>query len=382
MNIAASRIDSRPSIDGGRSNHPPTQSEVRVGLETDFDYCSAEFRGLYESSGATAFQHPVWLKVFYSILVPGRNARALTLVGRDVNGGRLRFVLPLVERRKLAVRLVETADLGVGDYACPIVDRHWHLPQGLADLVAAALPRHDVLRIRPIREEAVNDWTVFISAPAARTDFSAHATALLPSYPDWRVNALSKGFTRYLDRKKRRLLKSGRVELRRLDEPAALREAIGRMKTLRAGRFEGDPIQTEAVERFYKEIAVGGADAGLAQTYVLSIDDQSVGCVFGLTRKGRFHYLLIGCDYDRFGRHSPGLVMYDMIIERWIQEGGESFDFTIGDEPFKADFGAVPTAMYEIEKAGTAVGRLALAAFRLRRRLRARGTAKEGRQNR
>ena len=52
-----------------------------------------------------------------------------------------------------------------------------------------------------------------------------------------------------------------------------------------------------------------------ARTYRLSLDGASVGYVFGLTWNGRFHYLLIGCDYAAHGRHSPGLILYDMIIE-------------------------------------------------------------------
>jgi CelD/BcsL family acetyltransferase involved in cellulose biosynthesis len=31
----------------------------------------------------------------------------------------------------------------------------------------------------------------------------------------------------------------------------------------------------------------------------------------------------------------------------WMTEGGTSFDFTIGDEPFKAAFGCSRTSMHE-----------------------------------
>ncbi len=348
-------------------------------METGFDYTAPEYEDIYRKSEASAFQHPLWLTYFYNLLVPSRKARNLTVTGRDPESGRLRFVLPLIGRRKFGLRLVETTDLGVSDYTCPVIDRDWPLPRDLAARVATTLPSHDVLRIRPIREEAVKDWNAVINMPASKVDFSAHATVLPSSYPDWRANAFDKSFTRYLDRKKRRFLKSGNVELQLLDDPSALRQAIGRVKALRTGRFEGDPIQTDAVERFYTEIAIHGASAGLARTYLLALDGEAVGYVFGLTVNGRFYYLLIGCDYERFGRHSPGLVMYDMIIERWIGDHGNSFDFTIGDEPFKGDFGATPTAMYEIAVGRTAVGRLALGMFRLRRRMR-RTAAGEERQ--
>ena len=142
------------------------------------------------------------------------------------------------------------------------------------------------------------------------------------------------------------------------------------MQALRAGRFEGDMIQQDFVRDVYAEVAVEGAATGFARTYSLMLGKDAVGHVFGLTHGGRFHYLLIGCDYEAHGRHSPGLILYDAIIAGWIADGGDAFDFTIGDEGFKKDFGTEPTAMFELATAPTWRGRLARAAFDARDRLR------------
>ena len=108
----------------------------------------------------------------------------------------------------------------------------------------------------------------------------------------------------------------------------------------------------------------------LARTYRLSLDGEPLGYVFGLTWSGRFYYLLIGCDYERHGKHSPGLLLYDGIIEDWLRDGGTVFDFTIGDEPFKQDFGTVATPMFALKRSASWRGRLASAAFDAREQLR------------
>ena len=84
----------------------------------------------------------------------------------------------------------------------------------------------------------------------------------------------------------------------------------------------------------------------------------------------RLLYLLIGADYDNFGRHSPGLVLYDLMMEDWLDRGGRIFDFTIGDEDFKADFGTAPTPMFILTGTPTVLGRAARLVFAIREKLR------------
>lgn len=354
-----------------RSEPVRDAGDIRVTVEPGFDFAGPEYRTLYEESDATAFQHPLWLDRFYRMLAPARRARKLVVTGRDPRDGGLRFVLPMIRRRLSGVRVVDTADLGVSDYAAPVVARDWNgLERGLASSVREALPPYDVLRIRPIRAETVSAWRAFFDIEPEELDFSAHAASLHAPFSSWRSAAYGKSFAKYLDRKKKRFLKSGAVELRVVRDPAETSASIAAIRALRAGRFTGDLIQQQATVDFYAEIAAAGAESGYGRTYKLTHDREPVGYVFGACHNGRFHYLLIGCDYERFGRHSPGLVMYDMMIEDWIDAGGEVFDFTIGDEAFKSDFATEPTGMHAMIAAASPLGKLALAAEGLRTRLR------------
>lgn len=351
-------------------HHPGGADRLHVRAEPDFDFLSEAYRGLFARSRATAFQHPVWLDAFYRNLIADRGAEKLVVCGRDGSDA-LRFALPLIRRRRSGAILVETTDLGVGDYAAPVVDTSWEPCHGLHRRVGAALPPFDILRLRPVRAEALPDWQLFFDARETQLDFSAHAVALSSSFQEWRSGVLDTGFLRMLDRKKKRFAREGGA-VARLEGADAMALAVEALAGLRAGRFEGDLIQRSAVAGFYADVARQGA-GGFARVYTASIGGDAIGHVLGIVHGGRFHYLLIGCDYARFGRLSPGMMLYDAMIEDWIGEGGTVFDFTIGDEPFKRDFGTVPTAMHQLVAPGSWRGRLALAAFEARSSLRALG---------
>lgn len=341
--------------------------EIRVRREDGFDFSSRAYLEIFEASGATAFQHPTWLRNVYGALTPYRRAEKVVVTLRH-DDGRLAGVLPLILRRKAGIRLLETTDLGVSDYAAVPLDRGVCAgivgSPALKRLVADVLPAHDILRIRPIRAEHVCDWRDLLPGAAEPLGFGAPFAPLGSDYAEWRRTRPSKSLLGRLARADKRIAKAGGAELLRLVAPVDIRGALSEIQRLRAGRFAGDLIQDDFVRDFYAAVAIDGGDEHLAEIYRLDIGGTPAGYVYGLGYRGRFYYLLIGCDYENHGRASPGLVLYDRIIADWIGRGGDVFDFTIGDEPFKADFGTETTPMFALVDAPTWRGKLALAAFR------------------
>lgn len=344
---------------------------VEISRDNSFDFLSNEYRELFNASGATAFQSPEWLAALYEELVPQRDAKKLIVVGRNSNTGKLVFVLPLIQRKIKNIVLVESSDLGVSDYSAPIIHKE-HLKDLIVDKflsknVANAIGKFDLLRIKPIREETRPLWELFFKHQSHQLDFSAHASKMQAPYDVWRKDAFGKSHTKYIDRKFRRFDKNASVSLEIVPDDQ-IEDAISYVQEKRKGRFDGDPIQQDFVLKFYTRVAKNQGSSEVARTYQLTADGQRVGVIFGLIRDRRYHYLLIGCDYENYGKHSPGLIMYDLIMADWLAEGGNVFDFTIGDEPFKAKFGAEETKMYEILHAGSPVGKLASFILKLKTR--------------
>ncbi len=219
-----------------------------------------------------------------------------------------------------------------------------------------------------MRGEHVPLWQALLAAEAQPLDFGAHATGLPATHAAWRAEALSPSFRKTLERKVKRFGKLDGARLRLVSEPHEIAATIRMIAALRAGRFAGDMIADPAVQDFYVAAAIAGASSGLARTHVLEAEGRTLAGLFGLVQGGRHHYLLLGCDYGRDGKLSPGFVAYDGLIRDFIAEGGQVFDFTIGDEPFKAHFGTVATPMFALERANSLRGRAALALQRFTRR--------------
>lgn len=344
-------------------------SKLVINVVDTFDFGSDAYRILFGNADVTAFQNPVWLGQFYQKMLVSRKARPRIVLGFDIESETLIFVLPLISRQMFGVTLLESTDLGVSDYAVPIVhsDYTYNLKSDLTlhDKIAEALGTYDILRVKPIRSEHTQLWQLFFGGQVQQLGFQSHASYMSSDYEVWRAAAFGKSQVKYIDRRLRKFERHGQVEISTISS-GDISNALSFLVDARAGRFDGDPIQQPPVEDFYRAVAERGVESGYCRLYQLTCDSTRVGVIFGTCHAGRYYYLLIGCDYTQFGKFSPGLIMYDHIMRDWSAAGGDVFDFTIGDEAFKKDFGSKPTNMFELLNANSLLGKLAASAYRLK----------------
>jgi CelD/BcsL family acetyltransferase involved in cellulose biosynthesis len=315
---------------------------MQLSARGSFDFASAEYLDLLATAGATAFQHPCWLQPFYRRLPPANGVEPLIVLGHDRETGRLDLVLPLVRH---ADGSVEYAFLGVTDYAC-VVARPGAIAAdpGLAAKLRETIGPHP-LSVGPVRAEHAPQWRELLGVAPARLSFHAHALPIAGG-------AGSHFSSRRLGdlRRKRRQLASP-LELKSLTGPA-VREAFLQAQSWRRGLFSDDPLQTGHGLDFYVDVANGGARHGFADTFSLSAGGRTIAVLFGLRDGRSFRYLVLACDYKACGPSSPGLQVFDAAIAHWASLGGEEFDFTIGDEPYKGELGCVAAPMYGFKLAG------------------------------
>jgi CelD/BcsL family acetyltransferase involved in cellulose biosynthesis len=319
---------------------------IELSVESSFDFSAEDYAQLYRRCGRSAFQHPIWLSAFYEHLPKTSGLEAAIVTGRFAQTGELALLVPLVKRSADRDAPMEYAFLGVTDYACPLV-----LPE--ADVFLQKTPVLRTLRkddgtpetflIQPIRPDDRGIWRTLLGVESGMLDYCAHELPLGPAYQTRDI--LGPDGARDLERKRRRLKERGEVRFEILESDHA-RQAIVEAARLRAGRFRDDPLQKPEFVSFYADIAAAGSKAGYSITCRLSCAGVTVGILFGITWRRTFYYLLLACDYEKFARHSPGYLIFDHVLTDWSQRGGKIFDFTVGDEPFKARFGAKPVPMF------------------------------------
>lgn len=308
---------------------------IDLSILSEFDFGSAEYAELLAASNATAFQHPDWLDPFYRILAPAHAVEAHILVGRDRSSQQLQLVLPMIKTGTS----VEYAFLGVTDYACPIMRRGALTGggAGAGDIIPAL--GGSALDIAPVRLEHVAEWRMLLGVDPKPLPFKAHA---MPVGPDG-TRHLSGRRRNDLARKARRL---GRLQLEMVVGPA-IDDAFAEARTFRRGRFEDDPLQTVHGLAFYRDVAARGHLSGLSRTFRLSHEGRTVAVLFGLLDESWFRYIILACNYERYADFSPGLLIFERVIEQWAKEGGAAFDFTIGDEPYKRELGCTSIQMFQ-----------------------------------
>jgi CelD/BcsL family acetyltransferase involved in cellulose biosynthesis len=355
-------------------------SGFTVQREDDFDFLSSEYDDLYVRSDATPFQHGVWLDRLYNVLAPAREAeKVVVTVRRD--SGELVLVLPFVRRRLGPVRLVEYADLGVADYAAPVLDRTAGLEADplIARRIRGALGRFDLLRIMRVADSPDAVTALVAGATSARHLYDTYLMPLASSVEEWR-GGLDARFTRHLDKAHKRLRPKGEKRLVEITDVSAVDDVMQRLQEFRAARFADrrgiDLVQDPDCFEFYCAVVRDSVKTGTLGTLaVLEVGGEPAAIAFDLIAPDRDLFLLVGYDMQRLRNYSLGLLIVEELAKDAIGRGQRFFDFTVGDESYKADFGAQRRPLYEVRVIATLRGR----AFVLGRTayLRARRVAKK-----
>src|SRR5262245_5811102 len=257
------------------------------------------------------------------------------------------MVLPLVRRRHHGATILEFADFGLCDYNAaicdldeiPLLDLDATLPQR----VAAAMPPYDLMSLTKMTREDPLLRRLLPGASRAEMRFSAYPVRLGSDWKAWRETTLSQGFRRDIGMKRRRLERLGAVEFVRLSDAGQIARAFGTLRQLRSARLKSlgshDVMADETGFTFYRRMAIEGGQEGFARTECLSVSGEMVAVQFGLVQRGTYLMLMLGADIERFGRTSPGILMLDASLRAAIEGGDQIYDFTIGDHPYKQQFG-------------------------------------------
>jgi CelD/BcsL family acetyltransferase involved in cellulose biosynthesis len=346
----------------------------RVAVEPAFDFAGAQYRSLHQRSNATVFQSPRWLDALHRDLAPAFGAEPVTVTVRDQSGWLL-LVLPLVRRRQRGVTTLEFADLGPCDYnavvydpdEAALLDADATLPQR----IAAVLPRHDVLALDKLTGDDPLLDRLFADTSRSPMRQSAYPTRLGGDWNTWRTAKVDNSLRRELDMKRRKLARSGNVQFLELRDPDAIERAFEALRRYRAARFKTigapDVLNNPIVFAFYRTMAIDGAREGFARTQALYLSGEPIAVQFGLVRNGVYSMLMIGPDIARHKRLSPGLLAIDDALRASFEAGDKIYDFTIGDHPYKLQFGAQAIPLYEWHRAPTFLGRTALLTIMLER---------------
>ncbi|MCK1736815.1 GNAT family N-acetyltransferase [Bradyrhizobium sp. 138] len=342
-----------------------------IAVEQSFDFLSEEYAELFGRSAATAFQHPIWLHCLYTRLAPAARAAALVVVVRHRATGALAMVLPLLRIRRGPVRTVEFADLRVSDYLAPVCSPEL-FSQLLEDAAACAEIRRlvrpfDLLRMTKLPDGRLPIENLLAASRRVAMDTNAYATVLVAPFEQWRASAIDRSYQKELAKKYRQLQKKGALSFSCCNDSVSVLEALEVMKKFRGPRFQaqgdGDLLQRPEYFDFYSDVALRGLGA-FVRLYTMTMDGEVIAAVLGLCHRDSFLIIMSAFDIAGYKSQSLGALMFEQVARECIACGDQMLDFTIGDEPYKKLFGAQPSPMWAVTKAGSTAGTVALFALK------------------
>ena len=202
----------------------------------------------------------------------------------------------------------------------------------------------DVVSLQKLPGDDAVLAALFPLARRAPMRLSAYPTRLTGTWPEWRASHLSKRLRSDLERKRRSLARIDRLSFDVVQSEPEVRRAFDALRRYRAARFEKigavDLLQEPAYFEFYLGQALAGLATGSARTCCLSVAGTPVAVLFGLVHERTFSFLLLGFDQETYPRPSLGLLIVEDGIRHFLDEGLTTFDFTVGDHPYKTEFGA------------------------------------------
>lgn len=342
-----------------------------IAIEQAFDFLSPEYAELFDTSAATAFQHPIWLHSLYTRLASQAGATPLVVVVRRRPTGALAMVLPLMRLRRGPIRTVEFADLRVSDYLAPVCSRKAFSEliedESACAEIACLVRPFDLLRMTKLPDGRLPIENLLAAPRRVAMETNAYATVLVAPFEQWRASAIDRSYQKELAKKYRQLQKKGALSFSCCDGGASVLDALDVMRKFRGPRFQsqgdGDLLQRPEYYAFYSDVALRGLGS-FVRLYAMKMDGDVIAAVLGLCHRDSFLVIMSAFDIAGYKSQSLGALMFEQVARDCIERGDQMLDFTIGDEPYKKLFGAQPSPMWAVTQAGSTAGAISLFALK------------------
>jgi CelD/BcsL family acetyltransferase involved in cellulose biosynthesis len=329
-----------------------------------------------EGLEGTPFQSAHWLSAWLDTFAtdPAIEPHLITL--RD-GAGVIVFALPIIRYREGALRVIEIPDLGVTDYAAPLLrrDRLVDLPAApaLLDLMRRAMPPADLLRLNRLCPLVAGMPNPLHDHPAGRRNRISGWLLNLPQTPEAYHSRLGKAHRETLGKYRRRFAQIEGSEAYPIEDvPTALAELdhLDRMQEARVTELGKDyHLNQPRIAAFYRRLVETGIASRETLMCRFAVKGETLAVNFAVRAGERLVYLRLTNAFGEWARFSLGTLVTDHMIRASIGIGVGEFDFAMGDYEYKRRFGAKVMPLHNLVLPLSARGWPAAALWHLRDRL-------------
>jgi CelD/BcsL family acetyltransferase involved in cellulose biosynthesis len=338
---------------------------VDLTLHDDLKAIENEWRAFEERADCTVFQTFDWLSAWLRHIGVREGGKPVVVIGRYQ--GAILFVMPFAfhpDGRKIG-----WLGTSLCNYNGPLLARDFSRQVSPAQflkiwsqvrrLLRSAMG-YDVIDLEKMPDtigEQPNPFCALAITPHVNNAYIATLSG------DWETFYAAKrsSNTRRSDRKKqRRLAECGEVRFLTAagrDEVERTLDVLIEEKTASYAKLGVDNMFNRPGYRdFFLDLATGAQSARLAHLSRLDVGNETAAANFGLGYRGTYISLLAGYNDGELGRFGPGSLQLLEMFQYAFDRGLKTFDFTIGDEPYKRDWFDIEMKLYDHAAAATLRG--------------------------
>jgi CelD/BcsL family acetyltransferase involved in cellulose biosynthesis len=337
-----------------------TRARVELSVHSDLRAVEQQWRAFEQRADCTAFQTFDWLAAWQRHIGVRSGLTPAIVVGR-VNGGETLFILPLAVGSRGPLRYLTWLGGDFCDYHAPLLAEEFsqHVaPHEFGPVwrtVVGAVrnsPRlgFDFVDLRKMPETIGSQRNPFMDLAVAINPSGTYSTTL---GPDWATfYGKRSSATRRRDRTKvRRLSEHGEVSY---GEPATTEEMQHTLHALFEQKSQSltrmgvpDLFARPGYREFFLDVATCGDLREFVHVSRLRVGSTIAAANLGLMFRGRFYHLLMSYQDGELARFGPGAAHLRELLRNATERGFHTFDFTIGDEPYKREWCDCAEKLYD-----------------------------------
>jgi len=327
-------------------------ADIAVTVYDSMAAVESEWRRFEQTADCTVFQTFGWLATWQEHVGRRSGVRPAIVIGRNA-ASEILFIFPLAITSSGFARQLTWLGSDLCDYNAPLLAGNGAAgfsPEHFAAVweeITQCLRRdprmsYDSVRLEKMPATLGSQPNPMLALGVTRNATGAYRTPLGESW-DAFYAAKRSATTRRRDRTKRKRL--GEFGEIRLDAPSSRAGALEILETLMSQKSRffarlGLPnlFARPGHSEFYRALATGEAAQDVVHVSALHVGPRIAAANLGLCFRGTYYHLLSSYSDGEDSRYGPGAVHLHELMRYAIERGCRTFDFTIGDEPYKLDW--------------------------------------------
>jgi CelD/BcsL family acetyltransferase involved in cellulose biosynthesis len=381
---ASAQIEVSPvDIDRGAFPCSASSEELTFRIHSGLTAAESEWRCFEQIADSTPFQHYDWLAAWYRHIGIRTHVTPAIVVGRFVDG-RTAFIMPLAVEKRGLVRRLSWLGQDLSDYNAPLLARNFServnanrflaLWQDVRSAIQSdGQLRHDWIAFEKMPQTIGAQTNPFCALNVAPNANSAHLTRLGANW-DAFYRAKRSSATRRRDRSKRRhMTEFGEIRFVNAADPSDARRTLETLMAQKSLSFarKGIPdiFARPGYRDFFLDFVSNPATRHLVHVSRIEIGPIVAAANFAVVNGDCYYHILASYCDGQLAHYGPGALHLRELLAYAIKRGLRRFDFTIGDERYKAEWCDLRLNLFDYCAAATWRGWPASALSMTRRRL-------------